>query len=150
MRRYPAVAAVLAALVLSPAAHAASPQSGTFAVRALPDAVAYVTASGACRLPDGRVGGYGKGSDGFELQAARRGTLTATLQPSGDAYVGPVGTDWRMAVYDSRMRLLASSAGPVWSNHVRVPVAAKQKVLVVACNRNGYPESTITYAFSKR
>jgi hypothetical protein len=143
MRRTLVPLALMTCLFALPAEAATS---GSYDVHVLPDPSGDVSPYGLCGVADGAVAGneIGRNTRTFVVRKGR--TLSAELVPVLNAFAGDVGLDWSLRVYDPKGRELARSAGPPWVTKVAYRVARTQQVWLVACNRRGHPDATVTYS----
>jgi len=133
--------------VFAPAA-SAGPTTTSYDVTVLPDPTQDVLPGGECGAPRSVVGGPDVGHHAREVRVPRSSTLSASVLPVADAFAGNVGLNWTLRIYDRSMRELARSSGPPWDTKVSRRFAAPQRVWLLACNRRGHPQATVTYTLS--
>jgi hypothetical protein len=149
MRRCPALlTAVLLALLLPGHGASAGPR-GSYAVHVLPDPTIDVSPYGGCRpAAGGWAAGQQIGVDAHRLAMRRAGVLRARLVAQANVFAGDLGLDWTLVVVDRAGKELARSSGPAWRTEVVAEVRRAQEVQLVACNRRGHPDATITWSAS--
>lgn len=150
MRRYPAglAAASLCALSLlaAPVAAHGSTTSGSYRVHVLPDPTQGHSPYGICGAAEAMVLGIDIGDNARRVSVPAGRTLKVQLVPDLNAFAGDVGLQWSVRILDSHLTELARSAGPAWRTEVSHLFSSGQQAWIVACNRNGFPEATVSYS----
>ena len=143
--RVPA-ALVLSAVAVLAVPAAASPAQTSYRVHVLPDPTQGHTPYGLCGAGEASVLGTAIGADMRSFTVRPGETLKAELQPDLNVFAGDVGLQWSLRLLDAGFNeLTRSSSGPAW----RAPTVSRrfgtaQRVLLVACNSNGFPDATVT------
>ncbi|HUR15225.1 MAG TPA: hypothetical protein VM097_12120 [Mycobacteriales bacterium] len=147
MRRTLVPLVLMTCLVAVPAQASPTGTSGSYDVHVLPDPTTDVSPDGQCGAANAFVLGSEIGQDSRAFLVRKGATLRAEVVPVLNVFAGDVGLDWSLRVYDVQWRELARSSGPPWgATSVSHRASRAQRVWLVACNRRGHPDATITYS----
>jgi hypothetical protein len=143
-----AAASLSALTLLAVPSDAETSSSGwqSYRVHVLPDPTQHVSPYDSCGVIDAAVVGHEIGRTARSLRVRAGKTLTAYLTPELNVFAGDVGLNWSLRLYDASWHELARSSGPAWRTSIARRVPRTQAVWLVACNANGVPGATVSYA----
>jgi hypothetical protein len=146
MRRCVALLALAVAVAtpVAPQAAAEGGAGGSYRVRVLPDPTVDASPYGACGVIDGSVLATDIGRSTRVIRVPAGRTLAVKLVPDAQVFAGDEGMLWRLRLVVAN-REVARSGGPAWRTEVSYRVPVTRDVRVLACNRSGFPDATISY-----
>jgi hypothetical protein len=152
MRRALAPLALVALAVLAvPSSAKGVTERGSYQLRLKPNPVFYATDPVEGRCSPGAspyVVGVPDSDSSRTFRFSRSGTLRATLLPELATF--PVGPEWDLVVRESGRGVVATSTTHVGEYELTYPVRANRPFWLVACNKTGWPNATVSWRFTSR
>jgi hypothetical protein len=135
----------LTAAALALPASAGTGSGGSYRVRVVPDPTVDNSPFSGCGVANAWVVATDVGESAAPITVPAGKTLSVELTPDAQVFAGDEGMVWRLRL-EVAGREVARSSGPAWRTEVHHRANKSERVWVLACNRTGYPDATVTYA----